>query len=861
MIGESVYHYKILDKLGEGGMGVVYKALDTRLQRTVALKFLHSGRPDSTTNMKRFLKEARVVSKLDHPNIAVIHEISETSDGLPFICMAYYEGDTLAQLMDKGEISPDQILTISFQILKGLETAHASGVVHRDIKPGNIVFSSDSSLKLVDFGIAKLANDTNITSQSRNVGTLPYMSPEQAVGDVVDHRSDIFSFGIVLYEMITGQHPFRGDYEQAVSYRLLNEDPVEVSAHRPGIPSGLDAVVSRCLEKDRSRRYSSAGEIIADLEEIKQNQLSILPGKMKRGFHGVISKKRKRAAGKSTYFAASGFVLLLIISLMMVRYPLQGFLTAESLPEERHLVILPFVNLSSEDIPESFSNGIQELLTSKITQLGFWNGALWVVPSAEVRELEVSTITEASGRFGINLAVTGSIQKTGNRLKVTINLVNAATLRQIDSKIIEAEYDNVSLFHDELIIRFLDMLEIEMRPLQLARLVAGDSADSEAYRLYLKGIGELARFENPANIQKAIENFEASVEIDPGFSRAYAGLGEAFWRRFESTRDTQWAERAIANSRKALELDKSEPTGYVTLAMIYNGTGRFQETIELLNRALEINRFNAAAIRELAKAYEGLGELPVAEETYLRSIELRKTYWGGYYDLGGFYYRTGRFLEAAEQYSKVIELTPDNSRGFSNLGATYFSLGMNKEAVLAFEKSIKLQPNYSAFANLGTYYFFLNEFEIAIRMYEQALEIQDTNYIVWGFLGMAFRWTDSPQKMKTAIEKALELAIQQLDITPEEPELLSQIASYYAILGQEEEGLQTLQQLIRLDPVETDILITIGEVYEGLGERELALDWMELALTRGLPAHTLAGRPVLKDLLLDPRTQQILQHY
>lgn len=856
MTGQTVYHYKILEKLGEGGMGVVYKALDTKLERTVALKFLHSHRLANTSDLKRFLREAKVVSKLDHPNIAVIHEISETSEGLPFICMAYYEGETLAHIIDQGELAPDQILNISLQILKGLEKAHAAGIVHRDIKPGNIVFSNDDNLKLVDFGIAKLVNDMNLTSPTGNVGTLPYMSPEQALGDEVDHRSDLFSFGIILYEMITGQHPFRGEYEQAVGYRLLNENPPHVSSIRPDIPDKLDAIVSRCLEKDRNRRFSSAAEIITDLEAVKEK-----PGKLKRGNNGVKSKKVKKAAGKSTYFAASGFVLLLIFSLIMVRYTLQGFLTAGSLPEERHLVVLPFVNLSSEDISESFSNGIQELLTSKITQLGFWNGALWVVPSAEVRELEVSTITEASGRFGINLAVTGSIQKTGDRLKVTINLVNASTLRQIDSKIIETDYNNISHFHDELIVRFLDMLEIEMRPLQLARLVAGNSADSEAYRLYLKGIGELARFENPANIQKAIENFEAAVEIAPGFSSAYAGLGEAFWRRFELTRDTQWAERAIANSRKALELDKSEPTGYVTLAMIYNGTGRFLETIELLNRALEINRYNAAAISELARAYEGLGELPIAEETYLRAIELRKTFWGGYNDLGRFYYRTGRYQEAAEQYKKVIEFTPDNSRGYSSLGAAYFSMGMDNEAVLAFEKSIKLQPNYSAFANLGTFYFFSNEFENTIRMYEQALEIQDTNYLLWGFLGTAYRWTDSPQKMKMAIEKALELAIQQLDITPEDPELLSQIASYHAVLGQYEEGLQTLQQLIRLDPVETDILITIGEVYEDLGERELALGWVERALSNGLPVHTFSGRPGLKDLLMDPRTDEILQRY
>lgn len=860
MIGQTVYHYKILEKLGEGGMGVVYKALDTKLERTVALKFLHSHRLANTGNLKRFLREAQVVSKLDHPNIAVIHEISETSEGLPFICMAYYEGETLAHLIDQGELAPDRILNISIQILKGLEKAHAAGIVHRDIKPGNIVFSNDDNLKLVDFGIAKLVYDMNLTSPTGNVGTLSYMSPEQALGDEVDHRSDLFSFGIVLYEMITGLHPFQGEHEQAVGYRLLNENPPHVSSMRPDIPEKLDAIVSRCLEKDRNRRYSSATEVIIDLKATIQKHGGPPVGILKQRSNRVKSAEKK-AVGKSVYYAVSGTILLLIFSLVIIMNSVEGFFSGDGIPEERHLVVLPFVNLNTEDIPESFSNGIQELLTSKITELGFWHGALWVVPSAEVRELQVTTITEASGRFGINLAVTGSVQKTGDRLKVTINLVNASTLRQIDSKIIETDYDNISHFHDELIIRFLDMLEIEMRPLQLARLVAGNSADSEAYRLYLKGIGELARFENPANIQKAIENFEASIEIDPDFSRAYAGLGEAFWRRFEFTRDTQWAETAIANSRKALELDKNEPTGYVTLAMIYNGTGRFQETIELLIRALEINRYNAAAISELASAYEGLGELPVAEETYLRAIELRKTFWGGYNDLGGFYYRTGRYLDAAEQYSKVIELTPDNSRGYSSLGAAYFSLGMNDEAMQAFKQSIAIEPNYPAFVNIGTLLFYKQEYESSISMYEQALEIQDTNYLVWGFLGKACRWSDSPQKMKMAIEKAIELAIQQLDITPEDPVLLGQIASYHAILGQEEEGHITLQQLIGLDPIETDILITIGEVYEDLGERELALDWIELALTRGLPAHTLAGRPGLKDLLLDPSTQEILQHY
>ncbi len=373
MTETKLSYYKVLEKIGEGGMGEIYKAEDTRLGRMVALKFLSKEHTTRKNYRTRFEQEAHAAAALNHPNICTIYSVEEY-DETHFISMEYIDGKTLRAIIDSGDLKTDQVIDYGIRIASALSTAHEKGIIHRDLKPENVMVDSAGRIKGMDFGLARMKGTQNITQEDNRVGTLAYMSPEQLRGGEIDHRSDLFSFGIILYEMLTGIHPFQGEYEQAISYQLMNEDP----PHAPldDNVSEIKDLVLRCLKKKPDDRYPSAGDIVNDLTRCKNLNLSPVPYSSQK----LISKLSGR---KPVYF--SGTIILMIL--------LGGFFLFDSLwftspvieSNEKHLVVLPFNNLSEDIIPASLSDGITEILTSKITQIGAEKGKLWVVPNSEIR--------------------------------------------------------------------------------------------------------------------------------------------------------------------------------------------------------------------------------------------------------------------------------------------------------------------------------------------------------------------------------------------------------------------------------------------------------------------------------------------
>jgi serine/threonine-protein kinase len=856
LIGKTISHYTILEKIGEGGMGVVYRAEDTRLKRTVALKFLSPWTLASRQDRTRLIREAQAAAALDHPSICTVHEIDEDA-GLTFISMAHIEGDTLRDTIRAGALGLQDALDIARQLAAGLEEAHAKGVIHRDIKPGNIMITPRRRVKIMDFGLAKLAGAQRVTRNGTTLGTAAYMSPEQAQGKPVDPRTDIWSLGVVLYEMITGRLPFRRDNEQAVLYAICHEMPTPIADARSDVPQPLAAIVKRCLERDPSKRYGSCTDLLADLRRLQRAMDSAtIP-------LAVVRRSRLRALARPVRWLILPAALLAAVVIVAVvyppiRWPVIRRSSGEAIPEQRHLAVLPFLNVGADARNQPFCDGLVEILTSKLTQLEELQGSLWVVPASEVRGRGITTSREARREFGVTLAITGSIQRDLDQVLLTLNLVNAKTLRQLRSSVIEEELANVSALQDGIVAAVSEMLEIELKPEKARLLAAGRTDVARAYDLYLQGRGHLQRYEDMENIDRAIALFAGAVAEDAGHALAFAGLGEAYWRKYDLSKDVRWVAEATRYCGHALELTDELAAVFVTLGLIHAGTGHADDAVTDFERALALEPLNPDAHLGLAGAYESQGKLAEAEVTYERALELRPGCWAGHNNLGRFYFKHGRYEEAETQFLQVIALTPDNTRGYSSLGGIYVYLNRREEARQMFARSLEIKPNYFAYANLGTLYFQEERYDEAARMYEQALELEDhRDHRIWGNLAASYDCLGEHEKAQENCRRAAEIAEEQRQVNPLAPGLLCILAGYYQMLGEGPRAETLVEQALNLAPDDVEVLFLAARTYETLGRREKALQWIGKALDQGYPLDKIERARALEELRADPRFQRL----
>jgi serine/threonine protein kinase len=438
MIGNTISHYKILERLGAGGMGVVYKAEDTKLGRTVALKFLPSDLTRDSEAKKRFIQEARAASALDHPNICTVHEIDETAEGQLFIAMTCYEGESLKAKIERGPLKLDEALDIAVQIAQGLAKAHEQKIIHRDIKPANILITKDGLVKIVDFGLAKLAGRTKLTRTGATPGTASYMSPEQLRGGEADHRSDIWALGVVLYEMTTGETPFKGDYEQAVSYSIVNEPSKPIRNLRPEVPAEMERLIEKTLAKDPNERYQKTTELLGALQALKRR-----------------FESRAADAGHSD---------------------------EKSIPS---IAVLPFTNMSPDPENQYFGDGLAEELINALAQIKGVRVAART-SAFRFREEEVD-IREIGEKLNVGTVLEGSVRKAGSRLRITAQLINIEDGYHIWSERFDREMRDIFDIQDEITRAIVDQLRVELVGPKDRPLVSSCTENLEAYSAFLKG--------------------------------------------------------------------------------------------------------------------------------------------------------------------------------------------------------------------------------------------------------------------------------------------------------------------------------------------------------------------------------------
>ncbi len=861
MVGRTISHFEILEKLGEGGMGVVYCARDLKLDRLAALKILPPEQMFNPRRRARFAGEAKAASALNHPNIVTIYEI-ESVDGVEYIAMEYIAGDTLHALVPSTGMELSLALDCASQVASALAAAHAAGIVHRDVKPANIMVTKSGLVKLLDFGIALIEQpdvDPNATTSTMAfltrpgtvVGTLAYMSPEHAQGAGVSPRSDIFSLGVVMYQMLSGTLPFQGASQVGLLYEIVHTRPPALNKIRPDVPPALARVVEKALEKDPEERYQSAGELLHDLKDItRQVENGVVPGKVT-----IARGARKVDRGKILKIAALAASLLLLIAVLAWRFAPRWI---NRVPAEKKIAVLPFRNIGGNRDNEAFCDGVMESLTSELTELSQFHGSLWVVPASEVRREGLASPGEARRALGANLVITGSVQRDRDHVHLTANLVDAGTMRQLRSREIERPISAEAELQDSVVQEIAGMLQLELGAEERQKLAAGRTGTSGAYDLYLQARGHLQR-RGQGDIDQAIQMFQQAIQLDSKYALAYAGLGEAYWRKYRESSDTQWVEPARKNCQLALALNNQIAPVYLTLGIVEEGAGQHEQALEALNKAAQLEPSNPNVLSELGAVREAMGKFDLAESSFQAATKLRTDDWTSLNALGSFYYRRGRYPDAIPLFVKVTEMAPDDSLGYTNLGATHAMAGQYDAAAENFKKSLALRQTASAYTNLGTIYYFLDRCAEAVPLMERASELAPKSEQMWGNLGDAYACAGGPQDAATsAYRRAVQLGLQRLDVNPNDGETLSVVALYQAKLGDKAKALANIRKARRIAPASRKVMWESALVYELAGDRNEALTALTGAIHGGQPLDEVRGEPALAKLRADPRYQKLM---
>ena len=611
-VDEQVGDYRILGTAGVGGMGIVYKALDLKLNRTVALKFLPNDLNLASKDKERFLQEARTASGLDHTNIGVIHGLEQTSDGHTFIVMAYYEGLTLAERIRRGPVAPKEALNIMVQLAHGLIEAHEHSIIHRDIKPSNVIITRQGVAKIVDFGLARVAGGAATTLSAGPVGTLAYMSPEQVRSEPLDRRTDIWSLGVVLDEMLTGKHPFERDNMSAVLLAILEQPPpVE------GVDPTLAAIVCKALAKDRVHRYNDCRELLMDIEACKPvfdaQPTAPIPRDVRSSSlnlrkaleHASSSRVLTTPVDRARRWAVELFAAVLLVAVLSLAIPSVRQRAASLLSrggtEEKHIAVLPFDNIGNNTANEAISEGLMDSLTSKLSNLDAGQQSLWVVPASEVRRKKVEDPESALREFGATLVVKGSVMRDGSGVHLTVNLIRTKDVRQEGSLSLQSQSGDFATLQDQAVSGLARLMHVEV-PATALRAAEGPTAPA-AYESYLKALGYMQRYDKPGNIDQAIAALTTAVESDSQFALGYAGLAEAYRLKYQLDKNPKWTDMALADGNKATALNDALPSSYVTLGRIHDALGKNDLALSEFERALKLDSRNADALTGEAHSY------------------------------------------------------------------------------------------------------------------------------------------------------------------------------------------------------------------------------------------------------------------
>jgi serine/threonine protein kinase/tetratricopeptide (TPR) repeat protein len=851
---ETLGHYEVIAPIGSGGMGEVYVARDPKLGRKVAIKLLPVRMSGERDTLTRFTQEARSASALNHPNIVTIHEVG-ASEGTPFIVMEYIEGQDLRTLINAGPVPISKVLDIGAQIADGLAAAHERGIVHRDLKPENIMLTRDGFAKILDFGLAKIiapaAEDGENTLLLEMPGTTPgtilgtvgYMSPEQATGRRLDFRSDQFAFGAILYELLKGKAAFEGETAIDTLSAILHHDPEPITRTNPRVPVQLSDMIRRLLSKSADDRYSSSRDLARELRLVRDRVMA-----EESGFHKSqpIAPPRKSIAAVIAAIVIAAVVtgaVLLSRDRLTGHAPPQGAAATPS--PKKYLAVMRFKDLTGDATGQLVVDGFAETLTARLAHF----------PSVQVMrpstsDAETSDPRKAARDLGANLVLTGSMMREGERIRVTYTVIDPATKREWRD-LIEGNVSNLFGVQDDV----ADSVAHNLSLGQSSVRVALDPSVSQ--RRYLEALGHLRRYDKEESLDNAIailERLGPSPSVQAALARAYLG-------KFQITRQPQLAASAGQAAERALEADPQSVDVNVTLGDLRRQTGRYSEAVAAYLRVLSQQPNNAEAVLGLAETYKAAGDATKAEAEYKQAIALRPNFWGGYNKLGAFYYGQGRYADAIPQFQKVVQLVPDNQRGYANLGGMYQLSGRYEEALRVFSQSNVLgPPSGQGYSNLGTCYYFLGRFPEAAIAFQKAVELVPHDFLYWRNLGDAYRWIDGQQdKARLPYERSIELSRDAIRVNPSDALAYSSMASALAKLGRHGEARGPMIRALELDPRNATHVYEAAVVANLAGAPDDAVARLEQAVRLGYNPDDITRDPEFANLRKSGRLNAIIQ--
>jgi tetratricopeptide (TPR) repeat protein len=853
--GELIGHYRLVEQIGAGGMGVVFRAHDEQLQRDVAVKILPHGLFSDEASRRQFRKEALAVGKLNHPNIAMAFDFGQ-QDGVDYLVTEYIPGLNLDEKIGRQPLPQKTVLELGIQLTSGLEAAHREKIIHRDLKPGNLRLNPDGQLKILDFGLAQTVEPLDDIAETANVeagvalsGTLPYMSPEVLRAEGADERSDIWAAGAVLYEMATGKRAFPDRQPSLLIDAILHYDPVRPTLINPQITAPLEAVILKALDRDPERRYQSARELRVDLARLLAGGEIATDTVRRSGVVEVTNRRRnRRIALGLTAVLLAGIAVGYFIKRWWPQTPAQ----------QRILAVLPIETVGQDSATSALGLGLTETLTAKLVQASDTD-SIQVVSPRDLRDQNVKTAEDARREFGTDFVLESSMQRSGSTIRINCYLVDSKTHRPIAAKTIEVQGTDTFGLQDQVVNAALDMLPARIKSAQRQALAARQDTQPAAYEAYIRGRGYLQEYEKPENIDNAITEFNQALKIDPKYAPAYAGLGEAYWIEYQRLdKGSEWVAKASRNCERALSLKPDLVEGYICLGNVLNGTGKYAEGAQAFERAVKSSEQSEEALRGLAESYTKLGNFTAAESTYKQAITLRPNYWAVYHWLGLFYYEQARYPEAAELFLKETKLAPDNYQGYYTLGGIYVTQGRYQDAIDAFERSIYLRPSSDAYNNLGYAYTLMHRYPEAIVAMEQATRLNGGDWMNWGNLGDALYWSgDKRAQARTQYEKAVSIALSQLQVNPRDAEILAYVADFSAMIDNRQAAFDYLQKALELEPANGEILFRAALVYNHFDQTDKALAYLQKAVDAGYSRAIIRDTPDFQLLQQDPRFRAV----